>query len=454
MDTGNNIKYLLSPKSIALLGCSEKNVAGTTLLNLQKNGYDGKLYPVHPKNESVFGLKCYKSLADIPGEVDACVVGLRNTLVLGAIEEMHEKGVKAAVFFASGFAETGSAGKALEKQVSEKLAEYGIAACGPNCLGFINTYAGVTLYSAACDLNDIKGPMGLVSHSGSICIAFTSAARGDGFSLIVSCGNEAGLSVPDYFRAMIEDDKTEVIVGFLEAIRDPEGLKEVARLAVEKNKPIILLKVGKSEIAQKTAAAHSGALASSTNVTDAFFKQNNILQAKSFDEINEACELLLRLKDQPVPDAFKVGMTAISGGQLGFCSDVAFEEGVEFGNISEKTSKRIGDALPDFATAKIPWTLRRRCSIRTLIRNACVRLPRMTISAWFWFVRTPRSACALMRSGFTGTLSRRSAKCATRSISPWWCSLRFPRGWSRNFLKHSPPRAYRCFKVPTRACTR
>ncbi len=354
MDTSKNIKYLLNPRSIALLGCSEKNVAGTTLLNLQHNKYAGKLYPVHPKNETVFGVKCYKSLADIPDEVDACVVGLRSTLVPGAIEEMHAKGVKGAVIFASGFAEIGAEGRALEKQVAEKLAEYGIAACGPNCLGLINVHTGVTLYSAPCDLSNVEGPIGIVSHSGSICIAFMSAARGAGFSYIVSCGNEAGLSVPDYFRAMVEDDKTQVIVGFLEAIRDPEGLKEVAKLAVEKNKPIILLKVGKSEVAQKTAAAHSGALASPSNVTDAFFKQNHILQAKSFDEINEACELLLRLKDQPMPKAFKVGMTAISGGQLGFCSDVAFEEGVEFGNISEKTVSRISNALPDFATAKNP----------------------------------------------------------------------------------------------------
>ena len=354
MDTGNHIKFLLNPRSIALLGCSEKNIVGTTLLNLQKNGYRGKIYPVHLKNESVFGVKCFKSLVDIPGEVDACVVGLRSTLVPDALEELHEKGVKAAVMYASGFAEIGGEGRALQEQVSEKLAKYGIAACGPNCVGLVNTHANVTLYSVAVELESIRGPIGIVSHSGSICIAFTSAARGSGFSQVVSCGNEAGLTVPDYMRAMIEDDNTEIIIGFLETIRDPEGMKEVAKLSVEKNKPIIILRVGKSEIGQKTAAAHSGALASSSIVTDAFFKQNNILQAKSFDELNEACELLLKLKDQPIPEISKVGMTAISGGQLGFCSDVAYEEGVEFGNIAEKTVQRISAALPDFATAKNP----------------------------------------------------------------------------------------------------
>jgi len=354
MDTGNNIKYLFSPSSIALLGCSESNVAGQTLKNLLSNGYKGKLYPVHPKNESVCGIKCYKSLADVPGSVDCCVVSLRSTLCEAAIDEMQAKGVKAAVFFASGFAEIGGEGRELQKRLTEKLRDSGIAACGPNCLGFINFHDNVLLYSAATDIAALKGPIGLVSHSGSICIAFQSARRGAGFSYNISCGNEAGLSVTDYFRAMIEDDKTEIIVGFLEAIRDPEGLKEVAKLAVERNKPIIILKVGRSEVAQQTASAHSGALASSADVSDAFFRQNHILQANSFDEVLEACELLLKLKNVPTNGSAKVAMTAISGGQLGFCSDVAAEQGLTFANIGEEAKARIRATLPSFATAKNP----------------------------------------------------------------------------------------------------
>lgn len=354
MDSLKNIRYLLHPRSIAILGCSEKNVGGSVLENLLRNKYAGNIYPVHPRNTSVFGVKCYTKLADIPDKVDACLVALRSDLVLSSIEEMHEKGVPAAVFLASGFSEIGPEGKQLEEKISRKLAEYKIAACGPNCLGLINVHEGVTMYSAATDITDLKGRVGIVSHSGSVCISFLSAARGEGFSYIVSCGNEAGLTVADYFRAMIMDDKTEVIVGFLEAIRDPEGLKEVAKLAVQKNKPIIVLKVGKSEIAQETAAAHSGAMASSSDITDAFFKQNHILQANSFDEINEACELLLRLKDQPVPKNNKVGMTAISGGQLAFCADAALQKNVEFGSISEQTQSRISSILPSFATAKNP----------------------------------------------------------------------------------------------------
>lgn len=354
MDTGNHIQYLLRPSSIALLGCSEQNVGGQTLKNLINNGYSGRLYPVHPKRDLVCGLKCYKNLAEIPDDVDCCLVALRSTLCEAAVDEMQAKGVKAAVFLASGFSETGAEGRALQKRLTEKLRASGIAACGPNCLGLINFHDNVLLYSAATDISSLKGPIGLVSHSGSICIAFQSAHRGMGYSYHISCGNEAGLSVPDYFRAMIMDEHTEIIVGFLEAIRDPEGLKEVAKLAVERNKPIIILKVGRSEIAQQTASAHSGALASSANVSDAFFKQNHILQVNSFDELNEACELLLKLKDVPLKGPAQVSMTAISGGQLGFCSDVAEEQGLTFAKIGEEAKARIRAALPDFATAKNP----------------------------------------------------------------------------------------------------
>ncbi|MDL2294142.1 CoA-binding protein [Ruminococcaceae bacterium OttesenSCG-928-D13] len=372
MDTGNNIGYLLDPQSIALLGCSEKNVTGTVLLNLQSAGYAGKIYPVHPRNTEVHGVKCYPSLADVPGEVDACVVGLRSSLVLQAVEEMHQKGVKGAVFPASGFAETGEEGRQLERQLKEKLGEYGIAACGPNCLGLVNTHKNAMLYSAACDLTNVRGRIGLVSHSGSICIAMSSAARGAGFSYLVSCGNEVGLTVADYFRAMLEDENTDILVGFLETIRDPEGLAEVARLAAAKNKPIVILKVGKSEVAQATAAAHSGALASGRNVTDAFFRQNHILQVDNFDELSEFCELWLRLKDQAPPPACKRWPSPPSrAGSWAFAAISPPRRvlpSATSARIPSHASRRPCRILPPLKTR---WTSPPPCSTPMTTRSAC-----------------------------------------------------------------------------------
>jgi acyl-CoA synthetase (NDP forming) len=345
---------LLNPRTIAILGCSENNTGGMVLKNLLFNKFHGELFPVHPRNDTVFGIKCFGSLDDIQEEIDVCVVALRNDLVLPSIEEMNRNGVKAAVFFASGFSEVGENGAKLEQEVADKLNEYGIVACGPNCLGLINLHNRSTLYSAAADLENSKGNIGLVSHSGSVCIALSGANRGVGFSFLVSSGNEVNLTVADYFRAMLDHDETHILAGFLETVRDPQQLGEVAMLAMKRNKPILVLKVGRSEIARLTAAAHSGALAGSSDFSDAYFLQNNILQVSTLDELLEACELFYYLKEQRVPETRKIAMTAISGGQLGYCSDIALEQGVEFADISQETRDRISAALPNFATAKNP----------------------------------------------------------------------------------------------------
>lgn len=354
MTNKSNIHYLLNASSVALLGCSEGNVAGSVLANLIRNKFEGKIYPVHPRNETVLGFDCYPNLAAIPNEVEVCVVALRSDLVLESVEQMHAKGVRAAVILASGFSEIGEEGRVLERELAKKLKEYNIAACGPNCLGLVNVHTGLTLYSAACDLRDLKGKVGIVSHSGSICIAFTSAARLNGFSYLVSCGNEAGQSVGDYVEAMVLDNQTEVIAAFLETIRDPSRLKEASQLALNHQIPIIMLKVGKSQIAQATAAAHSGALASPSDIADAYLKQNHILQVDSLDELSEASQLFLHLRKYTAPGPSKVALTAISGGQLGFCCDAADEKGVAIASVSEETLDELRAILPKFATAKNP----------------------------------------------------------------------------------------------------
>ena len=353
MNAINNIKYLLSPKTIAILGCSETNPGGATLKNLLNLGYKGEIYPVHPKKEEVMGIKCYKSLEDIGKEVDCCVVSLRASLIPQTIEDMKKCGAKAAVVFASGFSETGDEGRRLQAEVSKQIEEAGIAVCGANCLGLINLTDNIPLYSAPIDAENENGPIGMVAHSGSACIAMMSAARGTGYSYLISCGNEAGLGVQDYFEYMLEDDSTKILAGYLEAVRSPEKLARVADMAVQKGKPIVVFKTGRSEIGQKTASAHSGALASPTAIVDAYFKKNNILTAKSFDELAEACELLSKLKDWDL-ETDKIACTAISGGQLGFTSDVASEEAVEFGQIGEEAKAKIRAVLPDFATANNP----------------------------------------------------------------------------------------------------
>lgn len=353
MSVLKNMEYLVRPRTIAMVGATEKNIGRATFENMQRLQYKGKVYFVHPKRDEVMGQKTYRTLADIPDEVDCCVLVLRASLIPDAVTEMKEKGVKAAIIFASGFSEMGEEGRILQDEVSRRLREAEIAACGANCLGLINLVDDIPLYSAPIDAVNPHGPIGMVAHSGSACIGMSSANRGTGYSYLISCGNEAGIHVPEYYEFMMSDPSTKVMAGFLETVRYPDEMARVGRMSVECGKPIVILRTGRSAIGQKAAAAHSGALASTSTIVEAFYKKNYFLTVNSFDDQAEALELLSYLKDVDLVSN-KIGCTTISGGQLGFTCDVAEDVGLEFANIGKATVERLKKVLPDFATATNP----------------------------------------------------------------------------------------------------
>ena len=348
-----NMEYLVRPRTVAMVGATEKNIGRATYENMQRLNYSGKVYFVHPKHEEILGHKTYKRLADIPDEVDCAVLVLRASLIPDAVTEMKEKGVKSAIIFASGFSEMGEEGRRLQEEVSRRLREAQIAACGANCLGLINLADNIPLYSAPIDAVNPKGPIGMVAHSGSACIGMSSANRGTGYAYLISCGNEAGLRVPEYYEFMMNEPSVKVMAGFLETVRYPEQMAKVGRMSVENSKPIVILYTGRSATGQKAAAAHSGALASGAAMVEAFYRKNHFLTVKSFDEQAEALELLSYLKDVELTSD-KIGCTTISGGQLGFTCDVAEDIGLQFANVGEKTIDRLKKVLPDFATATNP----------------------------------------------------------------------------------------------------
>ncbi|WP_407270079.1 acetate--CoA ligase family protein [Radiobacillus sp. PE A8.2] len=353
MEITNNMEYLMSPKTIAIIGCSEHNIGGVTLKNLQETGFKGAIYPVHPKGKPVFGIDCYTSIEDIP-EVECAVIGLRNSLVIDTIKQLSEKNVKAAVILASGFAEVpGDEGKHIQQKLKKVIKDSNMAVCGPNCLGLINLNDRVSMFSAALDGELADGGVGVVSHSGSACIAMMSTGRGIGFSHMISTGNEVGVSSVDYFRFLVEDEKTKVIVGILEGINDPNGLSEVAKLAREKQKPIIILKVGKSEKGSLAAASHTGSIVGSSDLHQSFFKQNGIIEAESYNEVIEIAEVMLRYHND-LPKGNGMGLVAISGGQLALSCDIAESIGLNIPQINEETQQELAKYLPDFANTVNP----------------------------------------------------------------------------------------------------
>lgn len=354
MTTREKLDLMIQPRSVAILGCSEGNMGGRVLQNMIKSPlFKGNLYPVSLKKDTLFGVKCYKKLADIPGEVDCCAIALRSTLIPDALDEVRDKGIHAVVMYASGFSEMGEEGKRLQAVVARKLKEYDIAACGPNCIGLYNTEKGVCLWGDPYKLENRPGPVGVVAHSGAVSIVLSNAGRDLGYSKVISCGNEAGTPVPEYIRYLADDDQTKIIACFLETVRDPAGFQAAVRYALSRNKPVLTLRVGRSETGKKTAAAHSGALAGSSAVTDAYFKKCGVMMVKSIDELLEACELLMKLKDK-LPEKEQVAMTAISGGLLSLSSDTAEDEGVKLAVINQETHDALAKVLPVFSTPHNP----------------------------------------------------------------------------------------------------
>lgn len=350
---GESLVRLMSPQSIAILGCSAENAGGVTLRNLLDNDYPGAIYPVHPRHEQVLGRTAYRTVSEIPATVDCAVIALRADLVPAALDELHAAGVRAAVIFASGFSELGDSGHALQAQVRSKLDAYRIAACGPNCLGVLSFESKAAMYYAGLDMADRRGPIGFVSHSGSSCIAVTNSGRGPGFSYVVSCGNEAGASVADYVRFLADDPSTTVIALHLEAVRDAAGLGAAARYAATHGKPVVVLKTGRSEIGQRTAAAHSGALASPHELTSAFFRRHGMVLVDDLDELLETCEILAGLRHK-APGTGAVAVTAVSGGMAGLSADVGSETGLEFAVLGHKTMATISETLSSHSTPGNP----------------------------------------------------------------------------------------------------
>ena len=240
-----DLKALLKPDSIAVVGASEKPGPGRQVIeNLQQLGYRGEIYPVNPKYDSVLGFPCYHSLTAVyesSHRVDMVAILLGRERILSVVEEAAKIGTRAAWAFASGFAEADAFGKELQSKLEKLCRKSGIAFCGPNCVGYINPTESVATYSAPISPTLQAGNIGAVVQSGSVCLALANSNRGLGYSLLVSSGNEAVIDSTDYIDYMLDDPKTAVIVAFIEQFRRPQRLLEVARRARELGKPLIVL---------------------------------------------------------------------------------------------------------------------------------------------------------------------------------------------------------------------
>lgn len=345
---------LFTPRSIAVIGASPNGGAGSIVLrNMQRLGYTGTVYPINPKYKEIFGYPCYASLRDLPAPADCAAVLLGSRSLLPMLEEAHAAGVKGVWGFASGFAETGGEGRAMQRRIHDFCHESGLLFCGPNCVGYANITDKTCMYSAPLPQAFRPGDIGVIAQSGAVLLALGNANRMAGFSRLISSGNEAALGLADYMDYLVDDDATHVIALFIETIRDPEAFAAACSRAAEKGKPVIALKVGRSELACRVAATHTGAIAGSDRILDAFFRRANVMRVNTLDDLLETAVLFSGLRSLSAGSP-KVGMATVSGGEMGMLADVCADSGLVFPPISEAGKERLRKVLPPYAPIANP----------------------------------------------------------------------------------------------------
>src|SRR5215472_4455489 len=324
---------LVAPSSIAILGANDRPSAALSLIHsLQRLGFGGAIYPVNPRYQTVAGLACYPSIADVPSEPDVVACCISAARIPDAMVEVAKRGADAAVIYDAGFAERGEEGKRAQDFIAGICADAGMALCGPNGLGILNPVASSTSYlSELLEPAGLAGNVGLVSQSGSICNGMMADIRRFGFSLVVSCGNEAVTGMAAYLDYLIDDPATRVIATFTETIREPERYVAALDRAAAAGKPVVVLKVGRSARARAAIHTHTGGLAGESHIFSEVLRTHRAIEVSDLDEMTE---VLVACQGTRWPRGGRIGLTSGSGGQCELILDLASALGIELPPLS------------------------------------------------------------------------------------------------------------------------
>lgn len=345
-DVMNLAQKLFRPRSVALIGASgdgAKN-AGRPQRFLVQHGYRGDIFPVNPSRKEVQGIAAYARVKDVPSTIDHALIMIPAIQVPDVLLECAAVGVSVATIYSDGFAETGAQGQELQQRCVEIATAHNMRILGPNSMGIINTQNGMALsVNAVLEMPElIKGRIGVVSQSGTILGTLLSrgAARGIGFSQLVSVGNESDLSVGEIVKLQVDDNQTDAIILFLEGIRNPGELAAAARYANAKQKPVLVYKLGKSEAGRELAVSHSGALASSSRITSAYFKAHGMIEVDMLESLFEMPPLVIGRRPRP---GNCVSVVTTTGGGAAMVADRLGMQGLELVGPSDRLRRRLFD---------------------------------------------------------------------------------------------------------------
>lgn len=352
-----------APASIALIGASRdhEKIPGRLLSMLRKNEYPGKVYPVNPNYTDIDGLTCYKSIAEIGAPIDLAVVIIPARAVLAALEQSAAAGVKNAVIISSGFAEEGGDSAAMQDAIAALAKRTGMRISGPNAEGFFSQIQRVAAtFSPAVDVKPGVAPLvattkriGIVAQSGGIGFAYyhRATALGIAVSYVVSAGNEADLGAGEFLDYLVQDASTDVILLFIEGIRDVDKFLAAARRAAELKKPVIVTKVGRSGAGQRAAASHTASMAGWSAAYDAVFARYGFIVSNDLDE---ALTIAAVLASNPIPKGDRVAVVTVSGGAGIWGADAVALQGLQVPELSEPIQAGIKALMPSYGTARNP----------------------------------------------------------------------------------------------------
>jgi acyl-CoA synthetase (NDP forming) len=352
-----DLNRFFNPRSIAVVGASQDliTISGQPLQHLQSHGYAGRLYPVNPKYAEILGVKCYPSIEALPETPDLVLVLINASRAAEMLRACGKRGVAYAIVFSSGYSEVGGKGVEMQRELAAVASEFDIGIIGPNCQGMINVvariYAGFgSVFSTGYD----AGAVSMVSQSGGFGFSVMNLASKDGgvnFRQMVTTGNEIDISTLDFIEYFIGDPDTEIIVGYIEGLKDARRLVEVGRRALAQKKPILAWKVGNTEQGQRAAASHTANLGGEMALYQAAFRQSGIIQIEDIQDVVDYCRAFRCGK---LPQGNRVAIITVSGGAGILMTDECVARGMQVPQLSPATAEKLRSIVPSFGSIVNP----------------------------------------------------------------------------------------------------
>ena len=348
---------LVNPRAVAVVGASTdlSRIGGQPLKLLTEFGFQGKVYPVNPKYPEIKGLKCYPDIASLPKPCDVALVALSSQHVISVIEQCGAAGIPFAIVLSAGFSEVGGEGVALQQQLAATPKRCGVRVIGPNCLGMLNLKDHARIgFGGTVQLKTlIPGPSAMVTQSGGFGfgVVATAAYYGVGFNYAISTGNEADTSMLDLVEFFLEQKEIESVVMFMEGVTDGRRLIALGDRALELGKPILVWKVGNTDIGRQAAASHTARMMAGYELFQTAFRRGGFVEVRDIDDLVDALKMF---RAKRIPRGNRVGVITLSGGAGVLLADRCYEHGLDLAKFEDATTSKLRELVVSYASVANP----------------------------------------------------------------------------------------------------